>query len=73
MANGGDSRGNSKTVLSAHAVKVGCFKLNMGTDLGQKIYSAFMILLPMIPLVILIGRLSMNLSDLVKVGDDIKV
>ena len=51
------TKSSSKTVMSKHAANFGCFKLNLGTDTGQKIYSMLMILLPMIPLIILIGRL----------------
>ena len=47
--------------MSKHAVNLGCYTLNLGTDAGQRVYSMLMILLPMIPLLILIGRLGTNL------------
>ena len=49
--------------MSKHAVNLGFYKLNLGTDTGQKIYSMLMILLPMIPLIILIARLGSILYD----------
>uniref|UniRef100_A0A0K2UXU2 Guanylate cyclase domain-containing protein n=1 Tax=Lepeophtheirus salmonis TaxID=72036 RepID=A0A0K2UXU2_LEPSM len=56
-----NSKSNSRIVMSKHAVNLGCYTLNLGTDSGQKIYSMLMIVLPMIPLLILIGRISSNL------------
>ena len=35
------------------------FKLNLGTEAGQMVYSTAMIILPMIPLLILIGQTHM--------------
>ena len=39
------------------------FKLNLGTEFGQKVYTALMIVLPMIPLLILIIRIGNNYWD----------
>ena len=39
------------------------YRINLGTEFGQKIYTALMIILPMIPLLILIIRIGNNNWD----------
>ena len=51
----------SKNVMSKHAVNLRFYTLNLGTDAGQLVYSLAMIILPMIPLLILIGQLASSL------------
>ena len=51
----------SKGVMSQHAVNLRFYTLNLGTDAGQLVYSLAMIILPMIPLLILIGQLVSSL------------
>ena len=51
----------SKNVMSKHAVNLRFYTLNLGTDAGQLVYSLAMIILPMIPLLILIGQLGSSL------------
>ena len=51
----------SKNVMSQHAVNLRFYTLNLGTDAGQLVYSLAMIILPMIPLLILIGQLVSSL------------
>ena len=52
---------SSKNVMSQHAVNFRFYTLNLGTDAGQLVYSLAMIILPMIPLLILIGQLASSL------------
>ena len=47
--------------MSKHAVNLRFYTLNLGTDAGQLVYSLAMIILPMIPLLILIGQLASSL------------
>lgn len=65
------TKNSSKSVMSKHAVNLGCYTLNLGTDNGQKVYSMLMIFLPMIPLLILIGRLGTNLAHNKKAEKDL--
>ena len=55
------SKTTSKNVMSQHAVNLRFYTLNLGTDAGQLVYSLAMIILPMIPLLILIGQLGSSL------------
>ena len=53
-----------------------CFRfytLNVGTDAGQLVYSLAMIILPMIPLLILIGQLGSSLLNYQAAEQDLVV
>ena len=49
------------------------YTLNLGTDAGQLVYSLAMIILPMIPLLILIGQLGSSLLNYQAAEQDLVV
>ena len=52
----------SATLLSSHAMRMGLYTINLGTKIGQRLHTAHMLFLPLIPVFILLGQ---NLSSFV--------
>ena len=46
----------SETLMSSHAMKMGLYTINLGTKLGQKLHTAHMLILPLIPVFILLAQ-----------------
>ena len=44
----------SETLMSTHSVKMGFYKINLGTAVGQKLHTAHLVVLPLIPVLILL-------------------
>ena len=53
--------GKNKKIDESFYATFRFYTLNLGTDAGQLVYSLAMIILPMIPLLILIGQLASSL------------
>ena len=46
----------SATLLSSHAMRMGLYTINLGTKVGQRLHTAHMLFLPLIPVFILLGQ-----------------
>ena len=46
----------SATLLSSHAMRMGLYTINLGTKTGQRLHTAHMLFLPLIPVFILLGQ-----------------
>ena len=46
----------SETLMSSHAMKMGLYTINLGTKVGQKLHTAHMLILPLIPVFILLAQ-----------------
>ena len=46
----------SETLMSSHAMKMGLYTINLGTKIGQKLHTAHMLILPLIPVFILLAQ-----------------
>ena len=44
----------SATLMSHHAMNIGCYTINLGTERGQKIHRYHLIILPLLPIIILL-------------------
>jgi hypothetical protein len=46
----------SATLMSSHAMRMGLYTINLGTKMGQKLHTAHMLILPLIPVFILLAQ-----------------
>ena len=44
----------SATLMSHHAMKMGCYEINLGTEQGQKLHTIHLVFLPLVPIMILL-------------------
>ena len=44
----------SATLMSHHAMKMGCYEINLGTEQGQKLHTIHLVFLPLVPILILL-------------------
>ena len=44
----------SATMMSTHAMKMGCYSINLGTETGQRLQTLHLVILPLIPVLILL-------------------
>ena len=44
----------AETLMSSHSMKMGLYTINLGTKFGQKLHTAHMLILPLIPVFILL-------------------
>ena len=50
-----ESQGSeSATLMSHHAMKMGCYEINLGTEQGQKLHTIHLVFLPLVPILILL-------------------
>ena len=63
----------SANLITSHAMRLGVYSINLGTKIGQKVHTAHMLILPLIPIIITIGQSSSNLyysfSDSKEISD----
>ena len=56
MASKDSEASASETLMSSHAMKMGIYTINLGTKVGQKLHTAHMLILPLIPVFILLAQ-----------------
>ena len=56
MASRESENSASETLMSSHAMKMGLYTINLGTKIGQKLHTAHMLILPLIPVFILLAQ-----------------
>lgn len=56
MASKDSEASASETLMSSHAMKMGLYTINLGTKMGQKLHTAHMLILPLIPVFILLAQ-----------------
>ena len=63
----------SANLITSHAMRLGVYSINLGTKIGQKVHTAHMLILPLIPIIITIGQSTSNLyysfSDSKEISD----
>ena len=63
--------------MSKHAMKMGFYTINLGTERGQKLHSCHLVILPLIPILILLMQYataySSNITKISKVSFSKKV
>ena len=47
---------SSLSLLSRHVMKLGCYTVNLGTEAGQRLHATHLLILPLIPILILLGQ-----------------
>ena len=53
-ASGDSHSSESATLMSHHAMKMGCYEINLGTEQGQKLHTIHLVFLPLVPIMILL-------------------
>lgn len=61
----------SETLMSSHAMKMGLYTINLGTKLGQKLHTAHMLILPLIPVFILLAQNTATFMQFVNDSEEI--
>ena len=61
IAASGSISKESANLISSHAMRLGVYSINLGTKIGQKVHTAHMLILPLIPIIITIGQSTSNL------------
>ena len=61
----------SASLISSHAMRLGFYSINLGTKVGQKLHTVHMLVLPIIPIIILLGQSSNALWELVTTSDGV--
>merc|ERR1711892_181889 len=54
MASSTSGGSESGTMMSTHAMKMGCYSINLGTETGQRLQTMHLVILPLIPVLILL-------------------
>ena len=54
MASSASGGSESGTMMSTHAMKMGCYSINLGTETGQRLQTMHLVILPLIPVLILL-------------------
>ena len=52
----------SASLISSHAMRLGIYSINLGTKIGQKLHTAHMLILPLIPIIIIVGQCASDLG-----------
>ena len=64
----------SATLMSKHAMKMGFYTINLGTETGQRLHSCHLVILPLIPIIILLMQYttaySSNINKITKASYD---
>ena len=52
----------SASLITSHSMRLGIYSINLGTKIGQKLHAAHMLLLPLIPIIIILGQCASDLA-----------
>ena len=61
----------SGTLLSSHAMRMGLYTINLGTKVGQRLHTAHMLILPLMPVFILLAQNSSSYLRYIGNADEI--